>query len=276
MTAPENQKPPDLGGFVQAADLPVIPEVAHALIKTLSNGEVEMKRVCSLIAKDATITGKVLRAANAAAFGLKRSVTTLEEAVTLIGTSQIRTVALAACMNIAFPEIPGLSRAEFWKKTMKCAGYAQWLAGVDGVKAQEAWLSGMMLRLGEVIILQKRPAILNALEYEAIVPGDRWRREKAALGFTEADVAAELTRHWFFPARLVDGIRLAAEPARAAEINQLAGVLHLAGLLSDVPFSSPDVIDTLPADLLKALGLDAQVLRDTLPTEDNFLDLSAI
>lgn len=276
MSNQKNQYTHNLDDFFQKAPIPVIPEVAQTLIATLSSGDIDIERVRSLMAKDATITGKVVRAANAAAIGLKKSVTTLDDALTMIGTVKARTVALAACMNIAFPEVPGMSRAEFWKKTMKCAGFARWLADGTESEAEEAWLGGMMLLLGKVVILQTIPDVLPAHESESLRPGDRWRHQKSVLGFTEAEVAAELTRRWLFPAHFVDALRMAADPGRGGEINQLAGLLHLAGLLADVPANEPDPVAVLPEHLLQSLGLDAKALRGSMPGEDSFMDLADI
>ena len=143
---------PDLSALFKSVKLPVMPEVAHALIRTLHNEEISISKVRDIIAKDPTLTATVLRAANSAGLGLRREIGTLDAAIAMIGMSQVRTLALSACMNVSFPMVAGLERAEFWRNSMACAGYAHWLAGGIGMDGQAAWLTGMMARLGELLI----------------------------------------------------------------------------------------------------------------------------
>lgn len=266
----------DLSAFFQSVKLPVMPEIAHALIRTLHDEDVTIAQVRDLIAKDPVLTAKVLRAANSAAMGLRREVGSLDSAIAMVGMSQVRTLALTACMNVAFPVVPGLDRNEFWRNCMACAGYSQWVAGGIGLDTQQAWLAGMMLRLGELLIVQVRPETLAEIERQPQIPGDRWSREQHVLGFTEAQVTAELAHRWHFPVAIVRGLNTASAPLASQPLSQLGGVLHLASRLADMAFSEPEIVDALPQDVISALDLNLDWMRSKLPTRDSFFDISAL
>lgn len=266
----------DLSAFFQSVKLPVMPEVAHALIRTLHEEDIVLGDVRNIVAKDPTLTAKVLRAANSAGMGLRREVGTLDAAIAMIGMAQVRTLALTACMNVAFPVVAGLKRAEFWGNSMACAGYAQWLAGGAGLDAQEAWLAGMMVRLGELIIVQTAPDTLAELEQEPHLPGKRWQIEQRLLGFTEAQVTAELARRWRFPAGIVRGLDTASDPLATPPFCPLGGVLHLAGWLADMAFSTPEIVDALPEAVIAKLNLDHDWMRSHMPPPDSFFDISSL
>jgi len=266
----------DLSVFFQSVKLPVMPEVAHALIRTLHEEDIVLGDVRNIVAKDPTLTAKVLRAANSAAMGLRREVGTLDAAIAMIGMAQVRTLALTACMNVAFPVAPGLNRGEFWANSMACAGYAQWLAGGAGLDSQEAWLAGMMLRLGELLIVQTAPDTLAELEQEPHLPGKRWQIEQRLLGFTEAQVTAELARRWRFPTSLIDGLETATDPLAAQHFSPLGGVLHLAGWLADMAFSAPEIVDALPDAVLARLALNHDWLHANMPSPESFFDISSL
>lgn len=108
--------------------------------------------------------------------------------------NQVRTLCLAACMTDTFPVAPGLNREEFWKESMACAGFAHWLARTIGADVQQSWLTDFMIRLGELIIAQKEPGKVEAIERLPHAPGGRWEREAELVGFTEGEVAAELAK----------------------------------------------------------------------------------
>ncbi len=266
----------DLSAFFQSVKLPVMPEVAHALIRTLHDEDVSITQVRDLVAKDPVLTAKLLRTANSAAMGMRREIGTLDAAISMVGLSQVRTLALTACMNVAFPVVPGLDRTEFWRNSMACAGYAQWLAGGIGLDAQQAWLTGMMLRLGELLIVQAKPTTLAELERQPQIPGDRWAREQQLLGFTEAQVTAELAHRWHFPADIVRGLNTASAPLASQPLSLLGGVVHLASRLADMAFSDPEIVDALPQDVIGALDLNLDWMRSKLPSRDSFFDISSL
>lgn len=264
----------DISKLFQSVKLPVMPEVAHALIRTLHDADASLMEVRKLIAKDPTLTAKVLRLANSAGYGLQREVSSLDEATALVGLLQVRTLALTACLNVAFPMSSGLDRSEFWRFSMACAGYAQWLAGALQLDSQQAWLTGMMARLGELLIASHSPASLLEIEKLPHIPGDRWKREQRALGYSEVQVTAELARRWNFPLGIVDGLNAATDPLSSQAINELGAVLHLAAWLADMPFSEAAIVDALPVDVITALGLDREWMRTNLPRPDSFFDVS--
>jgi HD-like signal output (HDOD) protein len=261
---------PSLTQFFENVTLPTISEVAHALIATLDNDDASAKDVAAIIARDPALTAKLMRLANSARFGFSRTVSSLDDAVALAGMSHIRTLALAACFAEAFPQLPGLDSEEFWKSSMACAGYAKWLATGVGADSGQAWLAGMMLRLGELLIYQVAPAEFAQIEELPHLPGGRWEREQRLLGFSEGQITAELGRRWNFPAKIVDALKGASDPLATRPFCQLAGIIHVASLLADTPSDDPAVIDTLPADVVDALRLRTEWLKARLPAHDSF------
>ena len=194
---------PTLTAFFESAKLPVMSEVAHALIRTLNDESASAAQVEAIIAKDPAMTANLLRLANSAQFGLSRQVLSLDHAITLMGMARVRALALSASMGAAFPQVPGLDRTEFWKFSLACAGYSQWLAGGAGLDPQQAWLAGMMMRLGELLIGQRAPQSLAEIESLPKQATLRWERELRLLGFDEAQVTAVLARIAPIPLGLV-------------------------------------------------------------------------
>lgn len=264
----------DLALFFHSVKLPVMSEVAHSLIRTLNDEDVSVTQVRNIIAKDPSLTARLLRLANSASFGLSRKIGSLDEAVALIGMSQVRALALSAGLNTAFPVMAGLDRKVFWDSCMACAGYSQWLAGSLGMDRQQAWLSGLMLRLGELLIGQVNPERIAQIEAKPQVPGERWERELELLGFTEGEMTGELARHWKFPDEMVRGLETCAKPMLAKPFSPLGGVIHLSALLADMPGCGPDAVEKLPIDVMGKLQLNVDWMQGRFPAADTFLDIS--
>jgi HD-like signal output (HDOD) protein len=264
-----------LDSFFASVKLPAMSEVAHALIKTLNDDNATVSDVTTIIAKDPAITAKLLRLANSAQFGLPRGVASLDDAITMVGMSKVRTLCLGACMSESFPILPGLDRKEFWRSSMACAGYSQWMAGGIGADGQMAWLAGMMLRLGELLIAQAAPNTLAEIEKLPHFPGGRWERERTLIGFSEAKITAELARRWKFPDTIVQALQAADDPLAEHHFSRLAGIVHLAELIAETPGAGVEVLDTLPQDVVSKLMLEPEWMRAKFPSADSFIDVSA-
>ncbi len=268
----------DISELFKSVALPVMPEVGLALITTLDQPRATLNQIQSLIAQDPTLSAKLLARANSAAFGLPGKVDNLGHAVRLLGLARIRTLALSACLHNAFAMPDGMDSTDFWRHCTDCAGYAQWLAtGLDDrldIDSHSAWLIGLMLRLGELIIAHARPDTVAAIEQLPCAPGERWQREQAAVGFDEAEVTAELARRWNFPSEFVHALLLASSPLTENPIAPLAGVVHLGSLLADQPDANADAIETLPVPVMEALALKYGWLKSTFPDPANFINFA--
>ena len=264
---------PDIAVFLQTVKLPVMSEVAQALIRTLNDEDATGPQVAAIIGKDAALTVKLLRLANSASFGLSRNVSTLDDAISLVGMARVRTLGLAAMMGDAFPVIDGLSRAEFWRGCMVSAGYAQWLSGHLGMDGGRAWLASMMVRLGELLIAQAEPGHLSAIERLPLPPGGRWERELQLTGFSEGQIMAELARRWNFPADIVRALDTSSDPMAGKPFNRLGAIVHLSVLLADMPSAGPETLEELPEDVVHALQLNPEWMQGKFPDPDSFVQI---
>ncbi len=266
---------PSAARFLQSVKLPVMPEAAQALIRTLSNDDADVPMVVAIIAKDPALTTTLLRMANSAMFGLSRSVNTLESAVSVVGMAHIRARALSICMAGTFDFPPGLDRLAFWSHCLVCAGYAKWLANSIAMDEQQAWLTGMMVRLGEIVIAQRMPVALEQIETLPRAPGERWKRERELAGFDEGEIAAEIARRWDFPELVAIGLQSAAQPL-ANRSSPLGAVVHLAGLITDQAVLGSVALHDLPLSVVQMLGLNLEKLQLHVPKPETFSDISML
>lgn len=261
----------DLSTLFGSIALPVMPEIGLALINTLDDEDTPTAKIRDLIGQDPALSAKLLALANSAAFGLPRKVATLDSALSLVGITKVRTLALSACLHNAFSMPQGIDGPAFWAYTQRCAGYAQWLAeGVDEDR-QRAWLSGLMLRLGELIIGTAHPEGIAAIEKLPCKPAERWERERALCGFDEGQVTAELARRWNFPTTIQYSLRMASDPLSHKPPIPLSGILHLAARLADLPQADAEAIDTLPVPIMSALHLKYGWMKADFPDGSRFV-----
>ena len=260
--------------FFESVQLPSIPDLAQSLIKTLNDEHASLEDVCDIITRDPAISAKLLRLANSAQFGLPRGVGSVEDAIAMVGMNKVRTVALGACLAGTFPRLAGFDTHAFWKTSMATAGYSEWIARKLGIDTSVAWLTGMMVRLGELLIAQADPRALIEIEKLPMAPGIRWQRERQCIGFTEGQLTAELARRWNFPLQMVQALKVSADPMVEQAFSRLGAIVHIAGLLADTPNAGPEQVESLPSDVMSALALDSAWMREQFPSNADFIDAS--
>jgi HD-like signal output (HDOD) protein len=219
---------------------------------------------------------QLLKLANSAHYGGRSPVGTIDDAIFRVGTAQVRALALASMFNDSFPVSAGLDRQTFWRESQTCGGLAQWMASGIGSDSQQAWLTGVMVRLGELLIGMKVPSSVMEFEREPRYPGARWEREASLMGFTEGQVSAELARAWNFPEEMIQALNAAANPMAAQPFSRLGAVLHVAELMAATPDPSPQSVDDLPANVLAALEVDAAWMHSRLPQAQRFVQASRL
>ena len=260
MALPERTPFSDIASLIRGVTWPVMPEVGVALIRTMNDDSADTATICRIIRQDPALTATLLRMANSALFGLSGSVNTLERAISVVGVSMVRTRALSLCMARGSQFPAGMDRMAFWRYSLMCASVSQWLGARCKVNAQEAWLCGMMLRLGGLSIVQARPEHLGAIESDTNAPGERWVNQRLLVGFDEGEVTAELAQHWDFPPSLVAALRYCAQPLRSSPMSELAAVLHLAARLADSGSVTFKSVADLPSLLLQLMAIEPQAL----------------
>jgi HD-like signal output (HDOD) protein len=264
-----------LDAVMETVRLPVMPEVAVKLIATCATDIVEITYLRDVISKDPALTASVLRLANSPFYGLSRSVNSLDAAISILGIAKVRTQAIAICLAGAAALPPGLSREAFWSQSLKCAGYSMWLALAVGLDESEAWLAGILLRLGEVLIAQQQTPVHSATAAALSAPA-RWQAQREQVGFDEGQVMAEAARRWYFPQGIVKALQDCANPLAAASFSPLAGILQLAASLSEMEAADDAMLMGLPPELVARLGIDIEWIAQYLPDPATFTDTSML
>jgi HD-like signal output (HDOD) protein len=254
-----------LAKIVRDTDLPAMSDIAVQLVATLSKEDVDLTYLRDLIARDPSLTASMLRWANSPIHGFARKINTLDGAITVLGISKIRACAIAFFITNSFETPVGVDRDVFWKSCMQSAGYAMWIALAVGLNESEAWLTAMMVRLGELVIGQIDRSAPQALATLPLPVQQRWLQQREKIGFDEGDVVSEVAKLWFFPDAMVEALHKCAKPMDFMAFSPLAAVLHLALILSDFESVNQEALQTLPADVTAKLGIQIDWLAQHIP-----------
>ena len=200
-------------------ELPTIPRVVQQLLIALRDPDVDSRKVGESLSKDPVLSAKVLRLANSSFFGGQRSMSSIDAAVTLIGTQALNRLIVACGVSQSFAEIPGIDLPVFWRDALVAATAAHKLAGKLGADAEEAYTCGLLHATGHLILCQTYPDIANAMftGFAVLRGAELASVEADCFGIDHPAVGALWVETIGFPQPVADTIRKAAQPAAASD-----------------------------------------------------------
>jgi putative nucleotidyltransferase with HDIG domain len=239
----------------EVRDLPMsMSETLPAVIEACDNADTSVNDLTGLISADQSLVAMLLKLANSAYYGYARRIETLPEAIVLLGFSTIKSLAITATtMNLLFQSDDELSdvRHEIWSHSLGVGVAARALARKRGnIHPEKAFVAGLLHDLGMIILSVYRKDDFVRVLGTAQDRGITYEQaEQELLGFSHADLGAQVAEAWSFPATHCEAIRFHHHPASATLQPGLAQVAHLAdwmvidlgvGRLVDVEQPEPD------------------------------------
>ncbi len=280
-TLPSGFSPEDI--IREVTHLPSAPKVLPRLQQLLSDGNSAMHEIVTLIRLDPGIAVRVLQTANSAYFNSKgvRCVT-VDEAVQRVGYDEVyELVAYAVASHVlARPLLAyDLESEALWRSSVACAIAAEHIANRTAQDHNVAYTVGLLHRVGMVAIDEWATRHAPGLKFQAgPLPKETSDAERAALGFSQAEVGAALLKHWNFPATMFEPLRWQFAPHASMAQGKMAILLLAAKWLRTAAGTPRTAHPVLPeATLLKPIGLSPENLREMLPeVEQQMAEVSSL
>jgi HD-like signal output (HDOD) protein len=262
--------------FAENHTLPTVPKVVRDLIEVLANENASLSQVARKIEADQVLTARMLRLANSPFYGLRRKVSTMEEAIRMLGLSATRTLVISANLTGTFQKVPHVNLPSFWRHRLRVASVARHLAGLSrAVDPNLAFTVGSMHAIGHLIMALVQPEQFAAVN--AAAPLDAMRRfavEEQAFGYHYGDVSAKLAARWNFSDEYAVALGGFARPLAMQAFDPLAGLLHLGVWRMAVDREGAAASGAAwPAEVLKVLGLPPDSLEEMPAPEELAADL---
>ena len=217
-------------------ELPTLPAVLTEIQDLAQDPNTTAETFGQTISLDLSITSKVLRMANSAFFGVRRKVTSIRDAITLLGFETVRNVALVTASFELLKGEPGtqaFDRLGFWLHSIGCGAIAKVLCGHLRIERSDYFTAGIMHDMGKVVLdaffSEHFAGVVKVVKEEQIPIREA---EKKVLGVTHAEIGRYVARRWKLPPELVEAIAFHHEPDKAEEDPQLVSLAHLSDIMA--------------------------------------------
>src|SRR5262245_50508813 len=127
----------------ETRDLPTLPVVAQRILTLTDDEETATEQLAKIIAIDQSLTARILTLANSAYYGHRRQISTLWEAIVVIGLTMLKQVSLSVLISKTMGR--GNNRTIFWRHSLMAANAAASAATRAGANSAEtAYVAGLL------------------------------------------------------------------------------------------------------------------------------------
>ncbi len=228
--------------IASSPQLPTLPVIALQVLELTRREDVGVQEIANLIMNDPALTSKLLKTVNSPFYGLTKQVSTVSNALVILGLQAVKTLALGFTLvgNLRKPvdgEDAGFDYAAFWKRSIYSAVGSRTLARtLSVIQQEEAFLAGLLANMGTMVLHRIVGDPFDRLMDEA--RGDTSALSRLChqhLQVTPVEVAALLTEKWQFPPLLAHPIALQESRAESdPQIKPLVDVVSTGVMLADV------------------------------------------
>jgi putative nucleotidyltransferase with HDIG domain len=282
MTAPEILN--------KVKNLPPVSQAALKLVNLLEQASISNDEIVQVIKCDNVLTAKLLRACNSPYFGLDEPVTSVDQAVLMLGHQQILHIVLTLAFGSAMVvPLPGyaVEANELWRHSLLTATAAEIIVSDVtelNVEPPVAFTVGLLhdigkLALGQAITPEIQQEIRALIEQKSC---PRSEAEKQILGTDHSEVGECLLRSWNIPEDILEAVGNHHHPVCKPR-PRLSVVTHVANCLAHLAGSAPGwdgyAIRVEP-EAIAVLNLDERRLeswvatvRDAFDRVDQFMNM---
>ena len=178
-----------------------VPQVIHQLMDLVDDPDVPTSEITELILYEPVVTANLLKLANSAAFGFKKKVDSVHDAVVLMGLKRV--VELVLLNSVTKPlksaqQGYGLEEGQLWKQSVSCALMASAIADkVDASIKHIAFTAALLKDIGVIVMDRYMHAAVDQIRQAMQNDGlDLVTAERQILGIDHANLGGRITTAW--------------------------------------------------------------------------------
>jgi HD-like signal output (HDOD) protein len=226
-------------------DLPTLPAMMATITRLMQDPRTSAEELGRAIATDPALVSKVLKLVNSAFYGFPGRISTITQAIVILGFSTIRNVVLTTSVLKAFGRNSaqsGFDVSKFWEHSLLTGAIARSLAVErDANFIEETFIAGLLHDMGRIVLSQKLTSEFDKVVLVQTKAGiSQLKAEQSVLKLTHGDIGGWLARKWNLPIPYVEVMRFhhfpldcaQQDPNTQTDTTNLIYLVHAADVLS--------------------------------------------
>jgi putative nucleotidyltransferase with HDIG domain len=189
-------------------NLPSLPSVVMKALQLTTDARASATDFEEIIRNDQALAARVLKLANSPFFGLRARVTSISQAVVVLGLKTLKSVVIAAktskLLNRQLTPY-GFDQTGMWKHSISCAMISHFVAKkakLPADAAEELFVAGLLHDVGKTVLAPHITRFQDEFAARLASTGDLVRTESELVGISHDEVGGRMAGKWSLDARL--------------------------------------------------------------------------
>ena len=221
--------------LAQSEQIPDLPPVYRLVEEAVENPESSFEDIARIIEDDRKLSARLLKLANSSFYSYPVAVSTVPDALSVIGLQQFKNIALAVSLPTLFSfDAKGpLGGRSFWRHSIAVGLCARIMAlELREGNTERFLLAGLFHKIGRLLALSLDPKVYSlVLERAQREESHVQTIEQELLGFDTNELGALALERWRLPANVIELVRHHAKPVLARGEVQEVSLIHLANFV---------------------------------------------
>jgi putative nucleotidyltransferase with HDIG domain len=214
---------------------PGMPATAARLLPLLEDLDSTASEIESILKYDPGLTANILKLTNSAYFGIPTRISSVRQAVILLGWKRLLQVVMTICMSpIMNKTIPGydLPRGALWQHSIAVSVAAEIIVNALKIPdADEVFTAALLHDVGKLILGGFVKEDLSHIE-DMVNKGITFDvAESMVLGTNHAEIGGQILDKWSFPSELVSAVQWHHDPESCEDHCNLSDIVHVANMM---------------------------------------------
>jgi putative nucleotidyltransferase with HDIG domain len=266
--------------------IPPFPQIAIRVLQLTNDKAVSMRQLSDLISSDPSFSSEVLTIANSALYSSRSPVTSILQAIALLGMSHLKGVCLTVGVRAYLGKsLKRQSLRAIWRHGLACALIAEQLAQGGSINPNTAYTAGVLHDIGRLALVVIRPEAYDALllahrgSPTSILPCER-----DLFGFDHCEAGRHLIADWKLPEDFAAIVSDHHSPRQKEDSWNLSALINVSCRMADAidfavfpgceitPYA--DLLGELPERECKSLCAGREVLAFEISRKINAVELA--
>ena len=197
--------------IVDSESLPSLSPIAVQLVELAADDRSSAPDLAAIIEKDPSLTTRLLKLVGSAFYARPKRVSSISQAVVLLGFKRVRLMALSLSLRDTFPmgEHEGMDYNHFWKTSLYrgliAQDFARSVQPINNLHPEEAFMAALISEIGILMLYNACPEETKKMFPPGTLPLEEvlaWEQEN--LGVNHREVGSIILRRWRFPHHLAE------------------------------------------------------------------------
>lgn len=198
-------------------DLPSFPQAATKLLEAARDDTASLKEFSKILETDPGLSAQILRIVNSPVYGAGRKITTVSDAVVLLGLEEVKKQALGvAIFKQMFKNghAQAFDRLLFWRHSLAVAVLAAEIAKKTGyINPEEAYTAGLLHDVGKIFMDRNGRKDFGEFIRSLSTSADLViEHERQHFSLAHDDIGAYFCAQWQLPERLIAAVKFHHQP----------------------------------------------------------------